>query len=201
MPAIPISREALDAIQARRRQEREARLMDAPVAQVINTDTVASLGQPDTLEYRGRVYRVPPLSYVDGMECRSLNLRIATLGRSLRLTTKHMAALADQDVSDENEARLQHLLTVYDRDIGAMVGLCERAVRKMKRLVRPIGLWARLTWWYRQPFLQAEDEEISELLGFFSSRRISRPIRHPRARATTNTTAANHPQRSTAQTI
>lgn len=193
MPAVPISKEQLQAVQDRQREERLAKQANAPVPQVINTDTVASLHQSDVLEYRGRTYLVPPVAYFDGADCQRLNLRIATLSRSLRLLTGQMAHLAEQDVSEENQAVLQHLLTRYEHDIGAMVGMCEQAVAKMKRLVRPMGWWDRVTWPWRQPFLRADDSEITELLGFFSTRRTSRPVRHPRDRATTIRTKSPQP--------
>lgn len=57
-----------------------------------------------------------------------------------------------------------------------------RALREivtvMKRLIRPRGKVRRATWWLRRnPFRHASEQEIGELLGFFSAHRTQSRVR------------------------
>lgn len=57
--------------------------------------------------------------------------------------------------------------------------------RVMKRLVRPRGALRRATWFLRRnPFRHASEQEIGELLGFFSVHRTQSRVRFPSSSAT-----------------
>lgn len=59
---------------------------------------------------------------------------------------------------------------------------CGEIVRVMKRLVRPRGRLRRLCWaLLPNPFRNASEQEIGELLGFFSAHRTLSRVRFPSA--------------------
>lgn len=119
-----------------------------------NVEAALILADPASLElilpYRRRRFRVPPVSYRDGLALNALEVELAILERA-------------KDIDAENlRKRLEILID---------------SVAIMWRLVRPIGWWERLTWrWRANPFEHAEAAELGRLFAFFCSARPTTTI-------------------------
>ena len=129
-----------------------AREARANEPEVRNLGPVQDLSRPLPLEFRGHTYLVPPVPFVFGVRLVGLQERVRRL----------------QERPDSPEA------------LGELRAILEDAVEIFPRLARPTG-WRRL---FRRvlpnPFRQASEFEIGELIGFFSGCRMRSRVRHPR---------------------
>ncbi|HYC31120.1 MAG TPA: hypothetical protein VEB59_02470 [Gemmatimonadales bacterium] len=154
--ARPLSLEEIEGGQAEL-QAREAARVQQYLDQTPEPRNLAlalSLGEAEVLQFRNRVFRVPPVPYPSGLRLQAILRRLERL-KGL----------------PEDEAMLTELL-----------GLLHEAVQLFHSLVRPATLWDRLFWRLRaNPFLHATETEVGELLGFFSVCRTSSSVRPPNA--------------------
>ncbi len=116
-----------------------------------NLGPVQDLSRPLPLEFRGRTYLVPPVPFVFGVALVGLQERVRRL--------------QDQPDSTEMLAELERIM--------------HEAVALFPALVRPAG-WRRLVWrLLPNPFRNASEFEVGELIGFFSGCRMRSGVRHP----------------------
>lgn len=121
--------------------------------EVRNLGPVQDLSGPLPLEFRGRTYLVPPVPFVFGVRLVGLQERVRKL--------------QDQPESEEALDELRSIL--------------HEAVALFPSLVRPTG-WRRLFGRVLpNPFRNASEFEIGELMGFFSGCRMRSSVRHPSA--------------------
>lgn len=114
-----------------------------------NVQGVLWLTDPFRVPYRGRMWIIPPVSFVDG-------------ARVLRIKT-----WLEQATEDEAKFRAEYLKTM--REIMALI----------RRLVRPESGWFRRIRWrlrlMRNPWRTATHEEVGTILGFFWMRHTKDP--------------------------
>lgn len=116
---------------------------------VANVESATTEHSHGLVRYRGRVFRVPPVPYKQG-------LWLLALDQELRRLNNMLA----------NEENIRHTVAV----IASMLEV-------FHSLVRPDTLYDRLTWrWRDNPFLHAEINEVNELTRFFCLTRMSLPI-------------------------
>lgn len=152
MPVNRIAREVLEAA-----ADEQRRLRHRPTVQV-NGSTVTRL-RTDRIEYRGRVFRVRPISYPDGVRLQALNLRIE--------------ALADQPETPQELAALQVLI--------------EECTILFRTFVTPEHWLDRILWpFLSNPFLNATEREVADLFGFFFYCRTNSTVRRSTDQKTTN---------------
>lgn len=119
--------------------------------EVKNLGPLQDLSRPLPLEFRGRTYLVPPVPFVFGVALVGLQERVRRL--------------QDQPESPEMLAELESIM--------------HEAVALFPSLALPTG-WRRL---FRRllpnPFRNASEFEVGELIGFFSGCRMRSGVRHP----------------------
>lgn len=110
-----------------------------------------SVHEGRALQYNGRLYAVPPVPFAAGLELQGLVVELN--------------ALQSEDWTEGVAVRLMEF--------------CQSATRLFRRLVRPVGWYQRLVWRARRnPFRDASEGEIGQLLGFFFSCRTTSTVRH-----------------------
>jgi len=109
----------------------------------MNVGVAANMAAPLLFVFRNRMYRVPMLSYRDGIQLQELYIELAKAA----------------DDGEETREQLEDLAKLCDRAAVMFPTLCE----PKNGLVR--FLWRR--GWLRNPFLKATTSELAQLLGFF----------------------------------
>jgi hypothetical protein len=133
-----------------RRAQESARRYREKQGPPANEEAVRHL-RPDRMLFRGRRFRVRPISYIDGLQIQRLRNEIEDL----------------QDLP-ETEEGLQRLENLQGR-----------IVKTFHPYVTPVGFWERLFWrWRSNPFGNATEAEIADLFRFFSWCRTRSAVRH-----------------------
>jgi len=122
---------------------------DTPPATVSNVASVLDLETSSLFEFHGRLYVVKPLSWKDGLVLQKLWHRLEALRR------------APNDLTAVQE--------LYDL-MQAFVGM-------VKSLVKPKSWATRLIWRWHNPFEQCTEQELGEIMGFFSACRMKSSIK------------------------
>lgn len=147
------------------RSQAQLRLVVASAAEppdVVNLGAVERAQADGVFQYRGILYRVPPISYLDGAALQQSGNTIGKLASKLEQSDNP----ADDD---DSKAELARLLAAF-----------ESVLDIMWRLVQPVGWFRRIAWriiWRGNPFAGATVSEVGELLGFFYTRRTTSTVR------------------------
>ncbi len=129
----------------------------APTSEIKNVSASVSLETTSLLHYRGKVYRVPAVGWKDGLQLQRFYMQLQTM------SVAEDESIEDLDLSMDRLRELETLmLTVH---------------KFFKRLCRPAGIMARLTWYWKYPFEDATQQELGELLGFFFACRTKSSVR------------------------
>lgn len=154
------------------------------IARVENVDTATllDLSQGErVLVWRPgryqRVFRVPPVPALEGLTLEGLQLQLALRAEQVKDVAREAMALRDAQGLDL--AAVTHLEQRHRETTAAALDVAQRAVVLFHELVRPTRWLERWTWrWLSNPFQNASEGEISELLAFFSACRMGLPA-HP----------------------
>ena len=115
-----------------------------------NREYALALRGISVLRFRNRVFHVPPVSYPAGLRLQELHLKLKKIGEG-----------------NEDADTLRELLAVLEEAAAIMWGMCE-----------PVAWVDRLFWrWLSNPFVDATQQELGELLGFFFACRTRSTVR------------------------
>jgi hypothetical protein len=145
----------IDKAKMRATQARLAAELTDKSPEPVNRAYALALGGESILRFRGRVFRVPPISYPAGLRLQVLHVRLRKVAKGA-------------DTDGESDASLRELHAVLDE-----------AARLCWSLCRPVSLWDRLFWrWLSNPFLGAASiQELGEIVGFFFECRTRSTVR------------------------
>lgn len=123
-----------------------------------NLEAATTQHDDGELRFRGRRYRIPPVPYRNGLQIHVLDRLVAWCFRELgKLEKEGKTALDD--------ALGRWLAEQLAKSYEALAG-------EYWAVVKPVGLWHRLTWrWRGNPFLDATEQEIKELAQLFLAAR------------------------------
>lgn len=128
-------------------------------SEVKNIDPAMNLESTSIMQFRGRLYRVPPVGWQAGLELQRQYLKLQDLQRK-----------EDQIPDDKYASSIEHL--------KEMEILMNRMFRFFKSLCSPMSWWETITWRFRDPFQDATQQELGEMLGFFFECRTKSSIRY-----------------------
>lgn len=129
-----------------------------------NLDIIRALSGNEQLYFRGRRFKVRPVGFTEGARLSVLEARYAN--ESLKEKEQRGKRLAGE------------IVPVTVEDIKEKLDILEDTIALFRDLVRPIGLIERLLWrWLKNPFENATEKELGELLGFFFVCRMKSGVR------------------------
>lgn len=137
-------------------QTRLREMFKAPTVEVKNVAAAAFLESISVLQFRNSLYHVPPIPWAVGLQLQRCYIRLQNIS-----------------ILDESADVNQSMKNLEDLEV-----LMFEVVQFFKDLVRPLSPWQRLTWRWRQPFLDVSQQELGELLGFFSACRMKSSVRY-----------------------
>jgi len=126
-----------------------------PAPRPLNLDAVLDLGNTCYFLFRGRAYGVPPLPWRAGELLLDAKLEAMSIGR-----------LVDREELPRYYASLRQLSRILWRHT--------RCVGRVRRLAHRLGIM-------RNPYRNASDQQLVELVDFFLGRRMSRGDLRPLA--------------------
>lgn len=112
---------------------------------VKNIDSALGLGATSLFEFNGKHYRVDKVDWKDGLELQKLMLQLQAI----------------QNSESEN------LEKSSVEDLKKLEDVAVRLTQLFKKLCRPVGLIRRIFWRWSNPFIDATQQELGELMGFF----------------------------------
>jgi hypothetical protein len=165
MPVAPIAKEQLERTQQWLRSElklvggtEEAKPVPA------NLRLVEALVGDELLRYRGRRFRVKPVGFIEGARLSVLETRYANL------TIKEKERNEKKERGERVELNMDEIKETLD--------VLEDTIKLFRDLVEPRGWFERLLWpMLKNPFDNATEKEIGELLGFFFVCRMKSGVR------------------------
>jgi hypothetical protein len=130
-------------VEAAWREWEQAKRKASPARPARNFGPVIHLTDPARVWYRGQYYEIPPVSYRAGLEAVEIVRRIGELAKS--------------------------------DSLHGYVDLLSDAIQLIRKNVRPHrpSLWRRLTWAIHNPFKNASELEVGDLLSGLLQRRTN----------------------------
>jgi hypothetical protein len=164
MPVAPISKEQIEATQSALRTELRLVPNEDERPAPANVSLLNALKGDELLYFRGRRFKVKHVGFIEGATLSTLE------GRYSNQSVKEKA---------RREARERGEVVPVDvNEVKEMLDVLEDTVALFHKLVVPVGWLYRLLWpWLRNPFEDATDQEIGELLGFFFACRTRSSVR------------------------
>jgi hypothetical protein len=165
MAVVPFTKEQIERTQAELRSE--LRLVTGPGEESpvpVNQHLVEALKGDETLYYRGRRFKVRAFGFIEGARLSVLETRYSNL------TVKEKARNAQRESGGQVE--------LNPADLREMLDVLEDTIALFRDLVVPRGWFERLLWpLLKNPFENATEQEIGELLGFFFVCRMKSGVR------------------------